>query len=168
MSGKKLFKAALLSTSAFAVLASTAPAAVAQDTGGEIEQVIVTGSRIVRTDLVASSPMTVLNSDEIVYTGTTRIEDLITSLPQAFAAQNSTVANGSSGTATVSLRHLGSARTLVMINGRRTAAGDPFSPAADLNFIPTALIQRVDVLTGGASAVYGSDAGRRCELYSGY
>jgi len=134
-----------------------APVAFAQDEES-VEEVVVTGSRIVRKDLQAASPVTVLNAEEVANTGVTRIEDLVTSLPQAFAAQNSTVANGASGTATVNLRHLGASRTLVLINGRRTAAGDPFTPAADLNFIPTALIQRVDVLTGGASSVYGADA----------
>ncbi|MCP4901705.1 MAG: TonB-dependent receptor [bacterium] len=121
-------------------------------------EVVVTGSLIPRQDLEALSPVTVLDPEEITYTGTTRIEDLITSLPQAFQAQNSTVANGASGTATVALRHLGSIRTLVLINGRRMGPGDAYSTAPDLNFIPSALVKRVDVLTGGASSVYGADA----------
>ncbi len=121
-------------------------------------EVIVTGSLIPRQDLEALSPVTVMDPEEITYTGTTRIEDLITSLPQAFQAQNSTVANGASGTATVSLRQLGPVRTLVLINGRRMPQGDAFSLAPDLNFIPAALVKRVDVLTGGASSVYGADA----------
>jgi outer membrane receptor protein involved in Fe transport len=133
---------------------------MAQDEGAdeEVEQVVVTGSRIVRKDLQAASPVTILNAEEITYTGTTRIEDLIASLPQAFVGQNSTSANGASGTATVNLRNLGTSRTLVLINGRRTAAGDPFSDASDLNFIPSLLVKRIDVLTGGASSVYGADA----------
>ncbi|MCP4900434.1 MAG: TonB-dependent receptor [bacterium] len=121
-------------------------------------EVIVTGSLIPRQDLEALSPVTVLDPEEITYSGTTRIEDLITSLPQAFQAQNSTIANGASGTATVALRHLGSIRTLVLINGRRLGPGDPYSTAPDLNFVPSALVKRVDVLTGGASSVYGADA----------
>ncbi|MCP4900490.1 MAG: TonB-dependent receptor [bacterium] len=121
-------------------------------------EVIVTGSLIPRQDLEALSPVTVLDPEEIAYTGTTRIEDLITSLPQAFQAQNSTVANGASGTATVSLRNLGMIRTLILINGRRMSPGDAFTPAPDLNFVPAALVKRVDVLTGGASSVYGADA----------
>ena len=124
---KSSFRAALMGSAATAVLAvSMAPAAYAQDEES-VEEVVVTGSRIVRKDIQAASPVTVLNAEEITYTGTTRIEDLVTSLPQAFAAQNSTVANGSSGTATVSLRHLGSTRTLVTINGRRSVSGDPFT-----------------------------------------
>jgi outer membrane receptor protein involved in Fe transport len=84
----------------------------------------------------------------------------VNQLPQAFAAQNGTVSNGATGTATVNLRGLGSARTLVLIDGRRMPAGGVTagSYAADLNQIPTAMVERVEVLTGGASAVYGSDA----------
>jgi iron complex outermembrane receptor protein len=80
------------------------------------------------------------------------------SLPQSFAAQGSNISNGSTGTATVNLRGLGSSRTLVLVNGRRLMPGDPRSPVADINFIPAPLIKRVDVLTGGASSVYGADA----------
>ena len=72
-------------------------------------------------------------------------------------AQNSTLSNGASGTATVELRHLGAVRTLSLLNGRRMAAGDAISPGADLNFIPTALVKRVDILTGGASAACNQD-----------
>ncbi|WP_156467403.1 TonB-dependent receptor plug domain-containing protein, partial [Phenylobacterium sp. CCH9-H3] len=90
-------------------------------------------------------------------TGVTRVEDMINSLPQAFAAQGASVSNGSTGTATISLRGLGATRTQVLIDGRRLMPGTPnttgASLAADINFIPSALIERVDVLTGGASAV---------------
>ncbi len=155
----RTFRSALLASTATALVAMAATPAVAQDADDEeVEEVIVTGSRIVRKDLEAASPVTVLNAEAITFEGTTRMEDLVASLPQAFAAQNSTVANGASGTATVSLRGLGSTRTLVLMNGRRMTAGDPFSSAPDLNFIPNALVKRVDVLTGGASSVYGPDA----------
>lgn len=153
----KLYQTTAMSLGIFTVAMATPIASYAAEEE-VLDEVIVTGSRIVRKDLTSTSPVTVLNSSEVTFTGTTRIEDLITSLPQAFAAQNSTVANGASGTATVDLRGLGSTRTLVLINGRRTTSGDPFSPAADLNFIPAQLVKRVDVLTGGASSVYGSDA----------
>ncbi|GHF22666.1 TonB-dependent receptor [Kordiimonas sediminis] len=155
------YRAALLgSTAAIAaslVLGANASAQDA-DSDAEFEEVVVTGSRIIRKDLDSASPVTVIGSEEISLSGDTRIEDLVQSLPQAFAAQNSTVANGSSGTATVDLRNLGSERTLVLIDGRRLMPGDPQEPAADLNFIPSFLIKRVDVLTGGASSVYGADA----------
>jgi outer membrane receptor protein involved in Fe transport len=124
-------------------------------------EVTVTGSLIPRADLTALSPVTVMEvPQELTYSGTVRIEDLVKTMPQAFAGQNSTVANGASGTATISLRQLGTVRTLVLINGRRLPPGngDGFSYAPDLNVIPAPLIKRVDVLTGGASTTYGSDA----------
>ena len=124
-------------------------------------EVTVTGSLIPRADLTALSPVTVMEvPQELTYSGTVRIEDLVTTMPQAFAGQNSTVSNGASGTATIALRQLGTVRTLVLINGRRMppGSGTGFSYAPDLNTIPAPLIKRVDVLTGGASTTYGSDA----------
>ncbi len=126
--------------------------------GTRSEQVQVTGTLIPRPNMEAMSPVTTLEVEELTYRGMTRIEDLLTTLPQVFAAQNSTVSNGSSGTATVDLRYLGTNRTLVLLDGRRMGSGDAFSTAPDLNFIPSALVKRVDVLTGGASSVYGADA----------
>ena len=122
------------------------------------QDIVITGTRIPQPNLTSASPVTVLSSQEIKLQGTTRTEDLINSLPQSFAAQGSNVSNGSTGTATVNLRGLGSSRTLVLVNGRRLMAGDPRVPVADINFIPAPLIKRVDVLTGGASSVYGADA----------
>ena len=130
-------------------------------TGAPVEQssdIIVTGSRIPSPNLTSVAPVTVVTSQDIKLQGVTRVEDLLNSLPQVFAAQSSTISNGASGTATVNLRGLGSSRTLVLLNGRRLMPGDPGSSAADLNFIPSALVKRVDVLTGGASATYGADA----------
>lgn len=122
------------------------------------QDIIVTGSRIPQPNLESASPVTVVTSQEVKLSGTTRTEDLINSLPQAFAAQGSNVSNGASGTAEVSLRGLGSNRNLVLVNGKRLQAGDTLNPVPDLNFIPAALIKRVDILTGGASSVYGADA----------
>ncbi|RST29901.1 TonB-dependent receptor [Sphingomonas ginkgonis] len=124
----------------------------------ENQDIVVTGSRIPQPNLTSASPVTVVTAQEVKLQGTTRVEDLVNSLPQSFAAQGSNVSNGSTGTATVNLRGLGSSRTLVLVNGRRLMPGDPRSPVADINFIPSALIKRVDVLTGGASSVYGADA----------
>ena len=122
--------------------------------------ILVTGSRIPQPNLTSTSPVTVLNSAEVKLQGTTRTEDIVNSLPQAFAGQGGNLANGATGTATVDLRNLGPSRTLVLINGRRLQAGDPAQavPVADINFIPAAIVRRVDVLTGGASSVYGADA----------
>ncbi|MFC0632387.1 TonB-dependent receptor plug domain-containing protein [Brevundimonas balnearis] len=133
-------------------------AVAAQDPVTEVEEIVVTGSRIAQANLTSTSPITQVSAEDIDSTGVTRVEDLVTQLPQAFAAQNSTVSNGASGTATVSLRNLGSSRTLVLIDGRRMGYGSPNDDAADLNQIPEQLVERVEVLTGGASAVYGSDA----------
>ncbi len=122
------------------------------------EEVTVTGTMIPRKDLTALSPVAVVTPEEVTYQPAARIEDLIQQLPQVFAAQNSTISNGASGTATVQLRYLGAVRTLPLLNGRRMASGDAFSTSPDLNFIPSALVKRVDLLTGGASSVYGADA----------
>ena len=87
--------------------------------------VIVTGSRIPQPNLTQTSPVTVVNSQDVRLTGTTRTEDLINSLPQAFASQGANIGNGASGTATINLRGLGANRTLVLVNGRRLVPGDP-------------------------------------------
>ncbi len=126
--------------------------------GTRTEAVQVTGTLIPRPTLEAMSPVTTLEVEELTYRGINRVEDLLTSLPQVFVAQNSTVSNGASGTATVDLRYLGTNRTLVLIDGKRMPQGDAFSTGGDLNFIPSALVKRVDVLTGGASSTYGADA----------
>jgi len=122
------------------------------------EDIIVTGSRIPQPNLESASPVTVVTSQEVKVSGTTRTEDLVNSLPQAFAAQGSNISNGASGTATVNLRGLGSSRTLILVNGKRLMPGDTGNPVPDINFVPAALIKRVDILTGGASSVYGADA----------
>ncbi len=130
-------------------------------TGEPVEQardIVITGSRIPQPNLTSASPVTVLSSQEVKLQGTSRTEDLINSLPQSFAAQGSNISNGASGTATVNLRNLGASRTVVLINGRRLIAGDVLSPYPDINFIPSQMIKRVDLLTGGASSVYGADA----------
>ena len=128
---------------------------------GTIQEVLVTGSRIVQPGLTSISPVVSVGSDQIKIEGVTRVEDLINNLPQAVADFGGNLSNGSTGAATVNLRGLGSQRTLVLVNSRRLMPGDPTqngSASPDLNQIPTALIERVEVLTGGASAVYGADA----------
>lgn len=133
-----------------------APGAFAQEL--ELEQVIVTGSRIPQPNLEGTSPVSVIGSQEVALQGITQVEDLINNLPQAFADQGGGTSNGASGTATVDLRGLGADRTLVLQNGRRMPAGSVQTVAPDVNQIPAPLIERVEVLTGGAGAVYGSDA----------
>lgn len=125
-----------------------------------IEEVVITGSRIQKANLVSSSPVTQIDAEEIKFQGTVRVEDMMRNLPQVYSNQNSSQSNGATGTATLNLRNLGDERTLVLINGRRMPAGSPISggTGADINQIPAALIKRVEILTGGASATYGSDA----------
>jgi outer membrane receptor protein involved in Fe transport len=134
---------------------STAPA---QDAPAGMARVEVTGSRIPMAALEGTSPVTVLGAKDIKTDGVRNVESLLNNLPQVFAAQTGSVVNGASGTATVDLRGLGASRTLVLVNGHRLPQGSPNSTAADLNQIPTPLIKRVEVLTGGAGAVYGADA----------
>lgn len=151
----------LVGASALAVLMAGAPLtalAQTQTAPDAVEEIVVTGSRIPQPNMSSISPVTQITSQDIKAQGVTRVEDMINALPQAFAAQGANISNGASGTATVSLRGLGSARTLVLIDGRRMTPGSPIAPAADLNFIPSSLVSRVEVNTGGASAVYGSDA----------
>jgi outer membrane receptor protein involved in Fe transport len=134
-------------------IAQAAPVAQAGD-------IIITGSRIPQPNLESAAPVTVVSDQDVKLTGSTRIEDVLNQLPSVGAAQASGISNGASGTAEVDLRYLGSKRTLALVNGRRMTPGDPNSTtqAADLNLIPSALIKRVEVLTGGASSVYGADA----------
>ena len=155
---ERLLASSMICGAAFAALAVT-PAFAADET--EVQEIVVTGSRIPTPNLTSVSPVTAIGAADIKAQGVTRVEDMINSLPQAFAAQGSGISNGSNGTATVNLRGLGASRTLVLIDGRRVGPGNPSSatnPAVDLNFIPASMVERVDVLTGGASAVYGADA----------
>lgn len=129
-----------------------------EGSNGANGDIIVTGSRIPQPNLSSAAPVTVVTAQEIKLQGTTRIEDLLNTLPQVTADQNGGLSNGSTGTSTVNLRDLGANRTLVLVNGRRLLPGDPNDSAADLNAIPASLIKSVQVLTGGASSTYGADA----------
>ena len=158
MANRKITRAvrtALIAASTGAV--AYIPVGFAQDQ--ELEQIVVTGSRIPQPNIEGTSPVSVIGAQEVRLQGVTQVEDLINNLPQAFADQGGNISNGASGTATVNLRNLGADRTLVLVNGKRLPAGSPRGPVApDLNQIPAPLIERVEVLTGGASAIYGSDA----------
>ena len=127
------------------------------ETGGDI---IVTGSRIPQPNLESAATVTVVSDQDVKLSGATRIEDVLNQLPSVGAAQASGVSNGATGTAEIDLRYLGSKRTLTLVNGRRLMPGDPAgtTQAGDVNVIPAALVRRVEVLTGGASSVYGADA----------
>ncbi len=134
------------------------PTAMAQDDEAEREEVVVTGSRLVRRDLDAPSPVVVLSAAAVQNAGNVTIEETLNELPQLASDNTSSVnSGGGSGILTADLRGLGPERTLVLVNGRRFAPADARG-LTDLSSIPNALIERVEVMTGGASAVYGSDA----------
>ncbi|WP_442678850.1 TonB-dependent receptor domain-containing protein [Sphingomonas sp. ASY06-1R] len=124
----------------------------------EGSEVVVTGSRIRSANMESVSPVVQISGAEFTTRGVTRAEDLVNQLPQVFAAQGSANSNEATGTAQVDLRGLSPSRTLVLVNGKRLPYGSPKSTPSDINQVPTALIRNVEVLTGGASAVYGSDA----------
>ena len=160
-------RAVLAATAAGAIVptawSQTAPAAAAESSDNALQEVVVTGSRISSPNLTAISPITSVDAGYISSTNLSRVEDILNNLPMVFASQNSTVSNGSDGSASVNLRGMGPARTLVLVNGRRLGpgaggAGTFGTSVSDINEVPAALIERVDILTGGASSVYGADA----------
>ena len=125
--------------------------------------IVVTGSRIRSPNLTSTVPITTISGEDFFKTGQTAIGDVINQLPalhSTFSQSNSTRFLGTAGLNLLDLRGLGTQRTLVLVNGRRHVAGDILNSAAsvDTNTIPTDLIDRVDIITGGDSAVYGSDA----------
>ncbi len=124
----------------------------------QLQEVVVTGSRIATPNQTSISPVQFVSAKEFSQLGATRVEDVLNRLPQVFADQNATSINGGTGIETVDLRGLGANRTLVLINGLRLPFGDPRGGGSDLNLIPTSLIQNVQILTGGASSIYGADA----------
>jgi outer membrane receptor protein involved in Fe transport len=157
---------ALAGLSAAQASAQTAPPAAGS--GVEVQELVVTGSRIPQPNMTSISPIQTVTSQEVAISGRTATIDILNTMPQV--AINSTQDLGPTsnplaspgGVATANLRGLGPTRTLVLVDGRRLGMGDPNTgnpnPAPDINQIPSQLIDRVEVLTGGASAVYGSDA----------
>lgn len=126
----------------------------------KVERIEVTGSRIKRTDMEGANPVQIISRDDLVASGIGNVGDILQEIPSvAGAGTNTAVNNGGSGAVRVSLRGLGSSRTLVLLNGRRmVASGSGANSSVDLSTIPTAIIKRVEVLKDGASAIYGSDA----------
>lgn len=152
--------AALGTGAAFAQTATDATAtdatATDQDETAVLETIEVTGTRILSQAVSASSPVMEIQAEAFKFSGATRVEDLVNQYPQLSPAFDSVDNNPSLGYPTVDLRGLGANRTLTLINGFRLPQGPGLS--ADISIIPASLVKRVDVLTGGASAVYGSDA----------
>ena len=156
----------VLGTALALSLVAVPMAAVAQDqdqnTDEEetyLEEIIVTGSRLMdNPNLASSTPVLSVSGEEADIRGNVRVEDFVNIMPQVFAAQAGELANGATGTAQLNLRGLGARRTLVLVDGFRLPYGSSQSSPANVDVIPMQLVERVDILTGGASAVYGSDA----------
>ena len=131
-------------------------------TSAQVQTLEVTGSRIRTVSAESSSPVTVMTAEDIAASGVTNLQDLLLQMPEmgtpSISRTNSNFSTSSAGVATIDLRNLGTSRTLVLINGRRVVSGVPGASAVDFNTIPTEFVERIEVLTGGASAVYGSDA----------
>ncbi|WP_294250919.1 TonB-dependent receptor [uncultured Sphingomonas sp.] len=173
---KKMQKGLRTGTALSALVLATAGAfagmpAYAQDTaasGAQQEEpaaqdIIVTGSRIARPNLEGATPVTVVTAEQLQQTARISIGDVINDLPQVrstYSQQNSSRFLGTGGLNLVDLYGLGTQRTLVLVNGRRHVGADILNNAVspDLNTFPTDLIEDVQILTGGSSAVYGSDA----------
>ena len=147
-------------------IAQSPPAADPKD---NMDEVIVTGSRIASPNATSTSPVQVVTREEMQVSGKTDITDIISQMPQNFTndlgqdlGNRTPGLTTAGGVATADLRGLGPNRTLVLVDGRRLGIGSPYTfiqqPAPDLDQIPAALVERVEVLTGGASATYGSDA----------
>lgn len=146
-------------------IAQQAPAAPTSTAAAEedmSEMILVTGSRIAQPALASPSPLQIIDANAIRSTGAANLQEVLLQSPlfgtPTVSRTNSNFSTSGAGLATVDLRNLGTARTLVLVNGRRHVSGSPNDQAVDLNSIPTAFVERVDVLTGGASSVYGSDA----------
>ncbi len=129
----------------------------ANEGASEENVIFVTGSRIQQRNVDTAAPIATVDAEEFQLTGDVNIENVVNSLPQVVPGVTGNSNNPGNGTATVDLRGLGEARTLVLVNGRRWVSFDT-TQVVDLNTIPNFLIESVDVVTGGASAVYGSDA----------
>src|SRR5262249_28575982 len=153
-------------TSEAAPAATTAPEqpdeVVAASTPGRktaSEEIVITGTRIKRKDLTTPAPITVISRSQMEASGRVSVGDFLQTLPEQGNAINTSINNGGNGATRVSLRGLGVARTLVLLNGRRfTPGGNGADSSVDLNSVPAAVIERIEVLKDGASAIYGSDA----------
>jgi iron complex outermembrane receptor protein len=151
---------AMLALGAIAALANHPAAAQDSPASGaeEMETVTVTGSRIRRADYVSDSPVVTLDASVLTETGSTAMEHMLNQLPQFVPSVTTTSNNpANGGQANIDLRGLGTLRNLVLLDGRRLPPSNP-NGTVDVNIIPTALIDNIEIVTGGASAVYGSDA----------
>jgi outer membrane receptor for ferrienterochelin and colicin len=159
-------------------MAALAAGAFAQDTSGATQaaddaasgttEIVVTGTRIRHKGAASATPTTVINAETIRKTGTRQIADLVNQMPALVISQSDQTSNANRdkdsldqshpGLNALDLRGLGTKRTLVLVNGRRHVPGAPGTSAVDISTIPAGLVDRIVVITGGASAQYGADA----------
>lgn len=160
MDKTRLSRAIKGAIAAAAVTSSFSTVSIAQDAQAQVEEIVVTGSRIQRaTDANSATPISVFDAAALEQSGQTTLEDFLQNIPSMTGGQlGSSVNNGSGGLSTVSLRGLGSSRTLILMNGRRLSSSGGATGVVDLNTIPTSIIERVEILRDGASTIYGSDA----------
>lgn len=148
-----------------AVLALTSSMALAQDQPSDkadkVEEIVVTGSRIVRDSFSSAQPISIVTAASIRESGSTSVGDMLLDLPIINPATNNQNSSGTlflAGQTRADIRGLGPTRTLVLMDGRRLPFTDASSPAVDLNIVPSLMIERIETIAGGASAVYGSEA----------
>jgi iron complex outermembrane receptor protein len=160
LNSNELYKAVrtalTLGAGAAVVMTPAAVFAQDQDDAEQLETITVVGTRIKRTDIETSQPVFVLEREDLQKTGLTSVGDILQDLTTNGATLNTTFNNGGDGSVLVDLRNLGSNRTLVLVNGRRWVSN--LLGQVDLTTIPVSVIERVEVLKDGASAIYGSDA----------
>ena len=170
MNSNQISKAVRLALMAGAVSALAAPAAFAADAAAtttttttdtnqstaQLGKIEVTGTRIKRTDVETAQPVTIVTQKEIKATGLHDVGDILATLPQVRAMLNAQVNNGNNGQSTIDLRNLGSQRVLVLVNGKRWVTD--IANKVDFTTIPAAVIDHIEILQDGASAIYGSDA----------
>ncbi|PJJ98763.1 hypothetical protein CO615_06215 [Lysobacteraceae bacterium NML75-0749] len=139
-----------------AVAQSSEEASPAENVAASLDKVVVTGSRIQSPNMDTPNPISSIDREAIAYTGKTNVQEVVSEVGALVGSDgDNEVSNGESA---LNLRNLGPNRTLVLVDGHRFVSGFSGTSAVDVNVIPTALIERVDVLTGGASAIYGADA----------
>ena len=140
-------------------LPSLALSATADSPKAQVDEIIVTGTRVKSKNSTSLSPILTVKSEALQSSGLTSIENAINALPQVTGSHMGGQSTfGTPGIATVNLRNLGVVRTLVLVDNKRLMVGDPVQPFSDINIVPMGMVASVDVVTGGASAVYGSDA----------
>ena len=158
----RAIKLALVSCTATAAISSpVVNAADNNESNGDVERIAVTGSRIIREGAIAPTPVTVISGEDLLSTGVTNIGEALNQLPalaNTYALANSGRFIGTSGLNLLDLRNMGTSRTLVLVDGKRHVASSAGTSSVDINTIPSVWIDRVEVITGGASAIYGADA----------